>query len=184
MIECIETPMGPLWLSGGPEAVERVSWTPLEGEPHGGALDWITRALKEYFLGKRETLPGHLLFMGPGVLWTRKHGATRPVTYTQAVLEVIAGIPYASVMTYSQVAALSGRPGAARAVGAICRANPLPVIIPCHRVVGKNSLGGYTPGPIIKERLLHIEGARVKESEEIRYQKPIHTQRDLSGSAD
>ncbi|MDY6864866.1 MAG: methylated-DNA--[protein]-cysteine S-methyltransferase [Halobacteriota archaeon] len=67
-------------------------------------------------------------------------------------------IPYGSVITYSDLAERVGRPKAVRAVGNTLRKNPLPILIPCHRVVGKNGLGGYSSGTIVKEKLLKLEG--------------------------
>lgn len=70
-------------------------------------------------------------------------------------------IPYGRVKTYGNLASEIGRPGASRAVGMACRKNPLPILIPCHRVVGRNlSLTGYSSGIEIKRRLLELEGVR------------------------
>lgn len=102
--------------------------------------------------------------MGPGILWSRKHQDARPLVSSQGILAAISRIPYGSTMTYGTVASRAGNPGAARAVGAVCRSNPIPVIIPCHRVIGSNSLGGYTPGIKIKESLLEIERNNSKSS--------------------
>jgi methylated-DNA-[protein]-cysteine S-methyltransferase len=77
---------------------------------------------------------------------------------SQRILNVIEKIPYGTTMTYAEVAASAGKPGAARAVGAVCRSNPIPILVPCHRVVGHSSLGGYTPDIRLKEYLLRHEG--------------------------
>ncbi len=98
--------------------------------------------------------------MGPGVLWTRTPHPLHPLEGSQQYLEAISRIAYGDTMTYGQVAASVARPRAARAVGAVCRANPLPVLIPCHRVVGAHSIGGYTPDIRIKESLLRMERRR------------------------
>lgn len=67
-------------------------------------------------------------------------------------------IPYGETRSYSEIAAAIGRPRAARAVGAAIEANPLPLIVPCHRVIGKNgSLVGFGGGLRLKERLLLLE---------------------------
>jgi methylated-DNA-[protein]-cysteine S-methyltransferase len=66
-------------------------------------------------------------------------------------------IPRGRTMTYGELAALAGHPGAARAVGQVMAANPFAVIVPCHRVVAKQGLGGYFWGPEIKKKLLAIE---------------------------
>ena len=75
-----------------------------------------------------------------------------------ACWDALCRIPYGETITYGQQAAMVGRPKACRAVGMANHRNPLPVLIPCHRVVGANgALGGYAGGIDIKERLLHIE---------------------------
>ena len=77
--------------------------------------------------------------------------------FQREVLEVTSMIPLGETMTYGQVADKIGRPKAARAVGLALRKNPFPLIIPCHRVVGARSIGGYSPGVELKRRLLLIE---------------------------
>ena len=158
MIATFDTACGPLWISGGKEAVEAVSWNALEGAPHQGDLDWVLSAFDAYFKGRTKSFPGTLLFMGPGTLWVRTPQNSQPLVSSQHILNVIEKIPYGTTMTYAEVAVSSGRPGAARAVGAVCRSNPIPILVPCHRVVGHLSLGGYTPGIHLKEYLLKHEG--------------------------
>lgn len=69
-------------------------------------------------------------------------------------------IPYGGLISYSELAALSGSPAAARAVGNANNKNPLPVIVPCHRVVGKSGgLTGFRPGVDIKKKLIEFEAA-------------------------
>lgn len=157
MIATLETPCGPLWVSGGADVVDAVSWTSIQGLRHHGELDWVMHAFSAYFTGTLRDFPGGILFMGPGVLWTRNHTGARPMAGSQHILAAISQIPYGSTTTYGDIACRVGKPRAARAVGSVCRANPLPILIPCHRVVGSTSLGGYTPGIRIKERLLKIE---------------------------
>jgi methylated-DNA-[protein]-cysteine S-methyltransferase len=67
-------------------------------------------------------------------------------------------IPYGKTLTYGQVAARIGESGAARAVGNALNANPLPVLVPCHRVVGARGVGGFSGGPTLKKRMLKLEG--------------------------
>lgn len=79
--------------------------------------------------------------------------------FTCRVLRLCGRIPSGSVRTYGQLARMAGRPGAARAVGQAMAANPLPLVIPCHRVVRAGGLiGGYTGGAAWKEFLLNREG--------------------------
>ena len=70
-----------------------------------------------------------------------------------------AAIPWGEVVSYGELAALAGRPGAARAAGSFCAENRFSLIIPCHRVVAANGIGGYgIAGPELKRRLLALEG--------------------------
>ena len=75
------------------------------------------------------------------------------------VMEAMRRIPYGTVVTYSELAEMSGHPGAQRAVGNACARNPLPIVVPCHRVVpsGKG-IGNYSGPPGMKRILLRIEG--------------------------
>ena len=71
-------------------------------------------------------------------------------------------IPWGEVVSYGELAALAGRPGAARAAGSFCAENRFSLIIPCHRVVAANGIGGYgAAGPELKRRLLALEGVRL-----------------------
>ena len=80
--------------------------------------------------------------------------------FQRDVLSTVAAIPRGQVRTYAEVASSVGRPRAARAVGEVMRTNPIPVLIPCHRVVRSGgAIGNYTPHPDIKRRLLIEEGA-------------------------
>lgn len=87
---------------------------------------------------------------------------TRAGPFEQEVLAALRRIPVGEVRTYGEIARAVGQPGAARAVGTACARNPVPLLIPCHRVVrGDGSLGGYslTGGVGLKRRLLESEGA-------------------------
>jgi methylated-DNA-[protein]-cysteine S-methyltransferase len=82
--------------------------------------------------------------------------------FARAVLEATRRIIFGRVATYSEIAAFAGDPRAARSVGGILGANPLCVIVPCHRVVPRGGgLGGYVAGVAIKEQLLRLEGVRL-----------------------
>ncbi len=86
----------------------------------------------------------------------------RATPFQFKVLEAVSAIPYGSTATYGEIAERVGSPSAARAVGAACGANPIPLIIPCHRVVAAAGLGGYGGGPALKRKLLELEGVRLK----------------------
>jgi methylated-DNA-[protein]-cysteine S-methyltransferase len=110
-------------------------------------LDAAARQLEEYFAGRRHTFDLPLD-------WRLAAG------FRAAVLHRLPDIGYGRTASYATVAALAGRPRAVRAVGTACAINPLPVVIPCHRVVRSDgSLGGYLGGVEAKRTLLTLESA-------------------------
>jgi len=82
--------------------------------------------------------------------------------FSISVYKTLATIPFGSAITYSQLSYKIGRPKAYRAIGNIMGKNPFPIIIPCHRVVGKHNLGGYTSGIEIKKTLLEYKSSYPK----------------------
>lgn len=78
--------------------------------------------------------------------------------FQNSVWKKLLDIPYGGTATYREIAEGVGRPGAARAVGNAVGANPIPIVIPCHRVLASNGLGGYSSGIDIKKVLLRVEG--------------------------
>ncbi|MBU2537279.1 MAG: MGMT family protein [Proteobacteria bacterium] len=84
------------------------------------------------------------------------------------VWERIAEIPYGETKTYGEIAQALGKPGAARAVGQACNANPLALIVPCHRVTGAAGLGGFAGGCAVKRYLLHLEQQSVRQKTKTR----------------
>jgi methylated-DNA-[protein]-cysteine S-methyltransferase len=110
-----------------------------------GALDHARRQLDEYFEGKRRTFELDL-DLGPSRDFSRR------------VLLELARVPYGEVTTYGVLAARAGKPRAARAVGTVMNRNPIPIVLPCHRVVGASgSLVGYGGGLARKQALLRLE---------------------------
>ncbi len=80
--------------------------------------------------------------------------------FRRKVWAILQTIPYGRVRSYGWVARKIGKPQAARAVGGACGANPVPLLVPCHRVIaGDGSLGGFSGGLGVKKRLLKLEGA-------------------------
>jgi methylated-DNA-[protein]-cysteine S-methyltransferase len=78
--------------------------------------------------------------------------------FQRALVDTLRSVPYGETVTYGELAALAGRPGAARAAGTFCARNRFAVIVPCHRVVGADGLGGYgSLGLDYKRRLLALE---------------------------
>lgn len=77
----------------------------------------------------------------------------------RALLETLRAVPWGEVVTYGELAALAGRPGAARAAGSFCAGNRFALVVPCHRVVAAEGIGGYgASGVALKRRLLRLEG--------------------------
>jgi methylated-DNA-[protein]-cysteine S-methyltransferase len=82
--------------------------------------------------------------------------------FQEALANVLRGVPWGEVVTYGELAALAGRPGAARAAGTFCAENSFPLVVPCHRVVASSGLGGYgSLGAGYKRRLLALEGVEL-----------------------
>ncbi len=85
--------------------------------------------------------------------------------FQRLVWQELLKIPYGQTRSYGQIAGNIGKPGAARAVGGACHVNPICLLIPCHRVVGAGgTLGGFGGGLELKEKLLGIEGVRLKRT--------------------
>ncbi|MGA2821110.1 MAG: methylated-DNA--[protein]-cysteine S-methyltransferase [Anaerolineales bacterium] len=125
--------------------------SPGQGTPRRdpGAVRPYARQLREYLAGHRRrfTLPIDWRRMSP---------------FQRRVLKATSRIPYGQTKTYGEIAHQARHPGAARAVGQAMGSNPVPLVIPCHRVLGAGgSLGGYSaPGGVdLKRRLLRLEGA-------------------------
>src|SRR5438552_2406423 len=110
-------------------------------------IDPARRELDEYFEGKRQQfdLPLDVALLAD---------------FNRRVLRELARVPYGEVVTYGELASRAARPRAARAVGMVMNRNPLPIVLPCHRVIGANGkLTGYAGGLGRKETLLRLEGA-------------------------
>ena len=110
-------------------------------------IDPARRELDEYFDGRRRAFD---LPIDVGLV----------ADFNRRVLDELARVPYGEVVTYGQLATRAERPRAARAVGTVMNRNPIPIVLPCHRVIGANgSLTGYGGGLKRKETLLRLEGA-------------------------
>ncbi|MDQ0990267.1 methylated-DNA--[protein]-cysteine S-methyltransferase [Streptomyces sp. V3I7] len=124
----------------------RLGAEPVEA-PGSPLLAEAIRQVEEYFAGRRKD------FSVP-LDWTLISGFNR-----QVLRELATGVPYGAVVGYGELAKRVGQPGAAQAVGAAMGANPLPVVVPCHRVVESDGgIGGFAGGLETKRRLLALEG--------------------------
>jgi O-6-methylguanine DNA methyltransferase len=107
-----------------------------------------SKQLGEYFAGKRREFDLELKPYG--------------TEFQLRVWNALRAIPYGAVRNYGDIARAIGKPGAARAVGGAIGSNPLPIVIPCHRVIASDgTIGGYSGGLAIKHRLLALEGAEL-----------------------
>jgi methylated-DNA-[protein]-cysteine S-methyltransferase len=112
----------------------------------------VAGELAEYFAGRRRDFT--LAVDPPGTPFQRQ------------VWGELARIPYGATLSYGELARRVGRPSASRAVGAANGANPIPIVLPCHRVIGSNgALTGYGGGLPIKRALLALEGALAEPSQ-------------------
>jgi methylated-DNA-[protein]-cysteine S-methyltransferase len=111
-------------------------------------LDEERRELEEYFEGKRDRFD-------VSVDW-----ALTPPGFRNRALHAVARIPYGKTKSYAEIAKAAGNPRAFRAAGTACGHNPIPLIVPCHRVVQSGgAIGNYGGGPEMKRALLDLEGA-------------------------
>ncbi|HXV61889.1 MAG TPA: methylated-DNA--[protein]-cysteine S-methyltransferase [Vicinamibacteria bacterium] len=124
-------------------------------EPADTRHQGYERQLIEYFEGRRRVFDLRYELLG--------------TDFQKDVWNAVASIPYGRTSSYRDIAHLIGRPEASRAVGAANGANPIPIVIPCHRVIGANgSLTGYGGGLPLKRRLLALEGALRAPSTQMR----------------
>jgi methylated-DNA-[protein]-cysteine S-methyltransferase len=155
----LDTPIGPLGVASTPRGLVRIAYQPAEEMAEELAvklsprvlraprrLDDVRRELDEYFEGQRHEFDIPLD-------WSLTHG------FFRKVLRETARIGYGSVGTYAEMARRAGSPRAVRAAGNALGSNPIPIIVPCHRVLRTGGgLGGYGGGIDRKEYLLRLEG--------------------------
>jgi len=123
-------------------AMEGVAWAPARFKD-------LARRIKGYFGGDEVSFPDGL-------------DLSAATPFQRAVWQAARLIPYGETRSYGWLAEKVGRPGAGRAVGQALSKNRLPIIVPCHRVIGSDgSLGGFSGGLGVKERLLRLEAAAI-----------------------
>jgi methylated-DNA-[protein]-cysteine S-methyltransferase len=153
----IDSPVGPLLVAAdeaglrlihfqaGPERRKPDPSWPRDPEPFRA----LAKQLREYFRRERRSFDLPL--------------APRGTEFQLATWRALATIPYGETISYAELARRVGRPAASRAVGAANGANPLPIVVPCHRVIGKDgSLTGFGGGLDTKRALLELEGALIQ----------------------
>jgi methylated-DNA-[protein]-cysteine S-methyltransferase len=146
----LDSPIGPLSVGrerrGGPLTdIHFFARTKEEWQRDDSAFDDVATQLRDYFAGQRRQFDLPLAPAG--------------TPFQQSVWNVLRTIPYGATRSYLDVANAIGKPAACRAVGAANGANPLPIVVPCHRVIGANgSLTGFGGGIEVKKRLLALEG--------------------------
>jgi methylated-DNA-[protein]-cysteine S-methyltransferase len=154
--DIVESPVGDLFVAATDRGLCRISYHPdgmedVLAHTFGPRvlrtpLDEVRRELDEYFDGRRREFDLPL--------------DVRVAPFHADVLAELARVPYGRTDTYGSLAAKVGRPRAARAVGTVMNRNPIPIVLPCHRILGANgSLTGYAGGLDVKLRLLQLEGA-------------------------
>lgn len=143
----IDSPVGPLTLSGTETALTKLAFGDARqaGACSAPVLEQAAQELAEYFSGTRRDFTVPL--------------APEGSDFQQKVWAALRSVPYGTTASYKDIAVQTGKPGAAVAVGQANSKNPIPVIIPCHRIIGANGkLTGYTGGLHIKKALLRLEG--------------------------
>lgn len=147
----IDSPLGPLQLSSDGEHLTEINFPDQHrAEPDSASPDSVLRAartqLDEYFAGRRQRFDLPLAASG--------------TPFQESVWQALAAIPWGEVRSYRDIACAIGKPKAVRAVGAANGRNPLPIVVPCHRVIGADgSLTGFGGGLPLKVQLLTLEGS-------------------------
>ncbi|MHB1088821.1 MAG: methylated-DNA--[protein]-cysteine S-methyltransferase [Acidimicrobiales bacterium] len=147
----VKSPVGAWGVEGDERGVTRICLPHERGASSRGRaprpVAVAAEQLEHFFAGERRTFRVDL-------------GVAPSTPFQRDVWDALCTIPFGEVRTYAEVAIMVDRPLAARAVGNANHANPWPVIIPCHRVVAANGLGGYGGGDDVKRYLLGLEGVR------------------------
>ncbi len=144
----MDSPLGMLTLIASDEGLEHlvfgVAELPAEEKEHPYSLE-ATRCLKRYFAGEKEDFSSVVLH-------------PRGTEFQRKVWRLLTTIPYGTTKSYLAMARMISERMSAQAIGQAVGANPIPVIIPCHRVIASNgTIGGFTSGLPIKEKLLSLE---------------------------
>ena len=150
--QLLDTPIGRLRLRSTGSHLAAIEFANQQSDTPGDScqsdevLERTARQLQEYFAGRRKTFD---LPLAPG-----------GTDFQRSVWNALSAIPWGAVRSYADIACAIDRPKAVRAVGAANGRNPLPIVVPCHRVIGSDgSLTGFAGGLDIKRKLLELEGS-------------------------
>lgn len=143
-VRCVSTPLGTMRLTGTDAGLTGAVFAEPCAERAPELLAESARELEEYFAGTRRSFTVPLAPAG--------------TEFQRAVWAKLCAVPYGTCRTYADIAAQLGKPGAARAVGGAVGANPCVIFIPCHRIVARGGLGGFSCGLARKKALLTLEG--------------------------
>ncbi|MFH0932809.1 MAG: methylated-DNA--[protein]-cysteine S-methyltransferase [Nitrospirota bacterium] len=144
--DTFESPIGKIYLVFTGRILREIAFKkPNEIIRKGEAPPVIKKELKEYFEDGREE-------------FTQNIGITKGTEFDRQVWLALKEVPYGETRTYKWLAEKVGKPAACRAVGQALSRNPIPILLPCHRIIASDgSIGGYSSGIDIKRRLLEIE---------------------------
>jgi methylated-DNA-[protein]-cysteine S-methyltransferase len=144
--DTFESPVGNLYLVFDGKSLREIHFRkPADMLRRGKAPPLLKKELKEYFESGREEFTQRIVLTGG-------------TEFEKAVWHALMEIPYGETRTYKWLAEKIGKPNASRAVGQALSRNPIPIIIPCHRIIESDgTIGGYSGGIDIKRRLLDIE---------------------------
>jgi O-6-methylguanine DNA methyltransferase len=160
-VDSYDSPIGRMWIISRLKGIVRIALSsitkemlirkildeqgPVEFLEGGSVNQFFVQELDAYFSGVLRMFQSRPLMQG--------------TSFQNQVWQGLCTIPYGTVKTYGEVASMIGNPRACRAVGQANRQNPLPILVPCHRVVSHQGLGGYSSGIAIKQWLLNHEAS-------------------------
>lgn len=143
-----------------------LAFVSLMAEPYEELLAWSAKRGRSIRLREDKTYLAEYAEQIAGYFAGERRSFSLPLDligtpFQRNVWRAVAEVPFGEVRTYADIAEAAGAPRAVRAVGAANGANPVPVVVPCHRIIGANgTLTGYRGGLALKERLLRLEGIR------------------------
>lgn len=146
----VQSPIGLLEITADQRKLRGIRLAQEKGEEAPNPVtEQAAAQLEEYFAKKRKDFSLTFIFLG--------------TPFQNEVWDALSRIPYGKVVTYGQLAAAIGKPSACRAVASAVGENPFLILLPCHRVVAADGLGGFSAGLEAKRKLLALEGVEIPE---------------------